>query len=563
MEGSLDSARERIQNPAENSTNLDFQKIASVSGKRWYEVEYTEEGVFLNLYYKANAGSQLKPELVLYDLQRRGLSLQNPGNVVLRMRTGDTRIKLCESRPENDADLDVFITTTRDEMTAYLQLLPACGAGGVKDIESIRKEIEQRYGIVYNLNIESIISAIERGRYFEPIVIAEGRPPQKGKDGFLTFLFNTEHDFAPKLLEDGSADYKELNMFADTAKGDVLVVSVPPEDGIDGVTVKGAAVAAQRGKEAPLPAGKNVVVSEDGRNLVAAKSGRVDYVNGRVEVSDTYMVRGNMDMGIGNIDFAGDVTVMGNVISGLTLKAQGDVEVHGLVEAATVIAGGNIVIKGGMQGMDKGVLQAGGSVISRFIERSAVEAGESVYSDYIAHSSVTAQDSVVMKGRRAKIIGGLTRAGRQISARTIGSPSGDKTVIEIGISPKRRQVLIMLEEERSQLKSQLEKVSNFTRISPSRNESAERVAMRQKLIETYENLSAQMEELNAKIEQAKQELMTFSDGKVHASVEAYQDVKITIDFATFTTRSSIKFVTFKYQNGEVVFTSCEETPEGR
>ena len=55
----------------------------------------------------------------------------------------------------------------------------------------------------------------------------------------------------------------------------------------------------------------------------------------------------------------------------------------------------------------------------------------------------------------------------------------------------------------------------------------------------------------------KAELEKSSDGKVHASEQVHQDVKLTIDFATTTTKDSIPFVTFKQRSGAVVFTSFE------
>lgn len=42
----------------------------------------------------------------------------------------------------------------------------------------------------------------------------------------------------------------------------------------------------------------------------------------------------------------------GNVTTGFAIKAEGDIIVNGVVEGATLVSGGNIVLKRGMQGMD-------------------------------------------------------------------------------------------------------------------------------------------------------------------------------------------------------------------
>ena len=47
------------------------------------------------------------------------------------------------------------------------------------------------------------------------------------------------------------------------------------------------------------------------------------------------------------------------MLTGYTVKAAGDITVNGAVEGATLISGGKIVIKRGMQGMEKGVMSTG------------------------------------------------------------------------------------------------------------------------------------------------------------------------------------------------------------
>ena len=54
----------------------------------------------------------------------------------------------------------------------------------------------------------------------------------------------------------------------------------------------------------------------------------------------------------GNIDFLGSVIVLKRK-SGFTIKASGDIEINGIVEAAKIEAGGNITVKRGIQGKAK------------------------------------------------------------------------------------------------------------------------------------------------------------------------------------------------------------------
>ena len=59
----------------------------------------------------------------------------------------------------------------------------------------------------------------------------------------------------------------------------------------------------------------------------------------------------------------------------LPVNAKGDVSVEGVVEAANIYAGGQIILKRGVQGGSKGYLEAGTNVIAKFIESATVKCG--------------------------------------------------------------------------------------------------------------------------------------------------------------------------------------------
>ena len=60
-----------------------------------------------------------------------------------------------------------------------------------------------------------------------------------------------------------------------------------------------------------------------------------------------------------------------------------------------------------------------------------------------------------MKGKWGKIIGGVLRAGKEITANTVGSPSNELTVIELGSAPELRARYIELTEDRDKTRAQL------------------------------------------------------------------------------------------------------------
>lgn len=139
--------------------------------------------------------------------------------------------------------------------------------------------------------------------------------------------------------------------------------------------------------------------------LIAQVNGHVELVEGTVFVSDELAVE-NVDNATGNIDYEGNVQINGNVTTNFRVKAKGDIVVKGVVEGAVLEAGGNIVIARGMNGMGRGVLKAGGNIISKFLENATAEAEGYVASESILHSKVTAGGEVNVDGRRGFITGG-------------------------------------------------------------------------------------------------------------------------------------------------------------
>jgi hypothetical protein len=525
-----------------------------------YQLEYAEDGVFVLAEHEDAGGRPLQAEIVLFDLSRRGLLGLAVVDFRVRLRRGEKRIRVADAQDEPDADFDVLMLIASDAMSADMVLLPACGGGRELDADELLEKIHEKWGVVFGLDEEAVQSALQARAYYQRIPAAAGKPSEKGEDGRLVFLFSTQHSYAPKIAEDGSADYKNLNVFESVTEGAALVQAVPPGEGAPGCTVKGAVLPPRRGAEAKLPKGKNVRVSEDGQSLIATKSGRVDCMNGRVEVADVYRVSGDVDMSVGNILFEGDVIVAGNVISGLTIEAAGTIEVHGYVEAAELIAGKDIVLKNGMQGMGKGRLSAGENIVARFLERCNIEAKENIFSDYIVECKVIACGLIAMKGKWGRILGGTVRAGKGISANIVGSPSNELTVIELGASPDLRARSTKLEETKNQIRAQLDKIHNVARVIPSHTDSPDRLEMRQKLISAKEQLQQQYEETVAEMEALAQKLKEHSGARLHVFKTIYPNVKLIIDSCFMTTRSTIEFATFCNRDGEIVFTACEARP---
>ena len=554
MENNISKNENQKAEAEKKPERRDFANDAS------YLLDYTDEGVFLHIDYEDAGGRPLDLEIVLYDLNRRNIEGLAVSDLNHRVRRREGRIQIAETgQEEQSVDGDALDFISRDEMTAELMLLPPCGQGKPITADELTAIIRDKWGITHGLDERAVGEAVSGRKYYRKIEIAHGKLPEKGEDGTITFLFNREHNYAPKIDEEGNADYKNLNIFESVSEGDKVVQATPPTEGVPGFTVKGKELPPKKGADAKLPKGKNLNVSEDGLSLIAAKSGRIDYKNGRVDINDVYKVSGDVDMSVGNIKFEGDVLVSGNVISGLTIEAAGMIEVWGNVEAATLIAGKDIILKKGMQGMDKGKLVSGGNVVAKFLERCVIETKGDICSDYIVQCKVIAEGGITMKGKWGKIIGGTLRAGKEITANTVGSPSNELTIIELGAAPQLRARYLKLTEERDSVRAQLEKVNSVAKVMEAHRKSTdpERREMWQKIIGTKEHLEQQYDDMVFELESIDRRLNSRTDTRLNVIKTIFPNVKIIIDSCSTVTRNSVEFATFYRREGEITFTSCE------
>jgi uncharacterized protein (DUF342 family) len=63
-------------------------------------------------------------------------------------------------------------------------------------------------------------------------------------------------------------------------------------------------------------------------------------------VSSIYIAEGGVNFKTGNIDYDGDVLVRGDVLPGFTVSADGNINIEGAVEAATITSrNGSIVVR--------------------------------------------------------------------------------------------------------------------------------------------------------------------------------------------------------------------------
>ena len=263
---------------------------------------------------------------------------------------------------------------------------------------------------------------------------AEGVPPHAPVDARLELA----EELNPELTGSAASESERIDFYAQcrlalVREGQTIGRIVPAVAAAHGTDIFGKTILA-RGKPRGLAAGEGVELGEDGATLRALRSGLVRELHGRVEVSDVVAVEGDVDFNTGHIDGASDVVIRGTVRDLFAVRSTRSVSVGGAIESTSVSALGDVVVRGGIAGRDKGSIRAGGTVVCRYCDGARVRAK----GDITITKEAIASD-LQTRGRlsipRGQLIGGRAYARLGASIREIGSEAETPTEVIVGLNP--------------------------------------------------------------------------------------------------------------------------------
>lgn len=443
---------------------------------------------------------------------------------------------------------------SEDNMEAVARFYPPSNNGSLFDKAEILNDLSLRR-IIYGIDEKVIDTFLANRKYCENIVLARGKAPIQGVDGKIEYMFNTEINTKPKRNEDGSVDFFSLNTINHCKEGELLARMIPPILGKAGMNVLGEKISPREVKREILQYGRNITISDDKTELYSQINGHVSLVTDKVFVSDVLEVE-NVGPATGNITSQGSVQVNGNVQSGYIIEAKENVHIHGVVEGATIIAGGNIIIDRGMNGMGKGLLQAGGSVVVKFLENATVTSGEHVEADCILHSKVTAKTEITVDGKKGFIAGGSVRATNKVTCRTLGSAMGADTYVEVGIDPEMKEQIQNLQAEVIEIQKNLknmqpilenatQKLKNGVKISPEQMKYVQSLALStKKQQERLKEAQAEYVSLETLLENKDNSCICVRD-------EAYPGAKVCISGASLVLKDRVHYCRLVCEKGDV------------
>lgn len=525
-----------------------------------FAILYEEEAVFFELYPAGGSGLPPEQKQITDYIQRKGPDGLDTEAVLHVIESGFGRTVIAPPQEEKRLDEDAAVTVSEDGMEAFIELLPPDEGGKLLTVGEL-SEILRAAGVVHGVSVIGLSGAIKERAYGRKYSAAKGSLPTNGADGELTYHFDTKKKTGLPTGSDTDAkvNYRILDMFEPVKAGQLLITRSLATPGKPGSTVLGKELLPKAGKEVNLPKTMNTRVNEDMTTVHSLHNGMIETRNGVITVLDTYTLDGDCDLSTGNIEFDGNVSISGAVISGMVVKATGDVTIGGVVNDAEIIAGGNVTLSRGMQGNDKGKVTAGGSIVAAFIERSDIRAALDVTSDVIMHSVVEAGRFLVLDGKRGNIVGGNARVGKEVRAKTVGGSSQVQTDISVGLVPAKITRMKFLKEELVKLRKEEEKIQQIEAfLAKSENMPAEKVAsLTKSVVDTRAHTDKFLAEYTAELDKLQYESDHSVDGRVHCTVMAYPGTRISIGNATVRVYEDTRAATFVYSSGEVKFVSCQ------
>ncbi len=326
-------------------------------------------------------------------------------------------------------DEQIAIFLSKDEMEACIEVV----GGGKEVTEKDVLDKLKRHGVTQGILREEVKRLVEEKRYDQTIVIAKGQMPQTGQDGWYEFFFDTKPSRSPRILEDGTADFKDVKWFEIVEENQKLAYYHSADFGVAGYTVTGKFLKARRGKEKNVLRGKGFRLEADGKTYTSLMNGRIYYDGAQHLDVSRLCIFENVNLAVGNINFDGTVLVKGNVGSGVSITASENVYVDGYVEAATIRSGGEIFLRKGVNGNGSGIIDAKHNVVGQFFEDVQVIAGGDIVGQYCMNCKLYAEGMISLQGIKGLLIGGVARAVKGISVYSIGNKANLRTVLSVGI----------------------------------------------------------------------------------------------------------------------------------
>ncbi|NLG03948.1 MAG: DUF342 domain-containing protein [Clostridia bacterium] len=452
-----------------------------------------------------------------------------------------------------DLGMNTYVKSSPDNMTAYL-FLGTPGENQMYDVESIMDYLLEQ-GIAAGIIRSNVEAMVSKRIYLREVKVAEGTAATEGHEGYYEFRFSdSSAKRNPIIRSDGSVDYQSMSEIENVSANSILAVYHPAIKGTPGIDIKGNVMNPKPVRDLPILRGKGIIRSEDGNTYTAQIDGRVEYGNYKLSVKNVYEVRDDVDLIVGKIDFRGDVIIYGNVSAGVEIRATKNIVINGHVEAATLIAAGDITLKKGMQGGQKSVIMAGGSVYAEFLEFVKLKVDKDIHANVIMNCDIEAGGRITVSGKKGVIMGGTIYAVEGIESANIGNDVALKTVVKVGLSEDLLMKERMSVTRTNMLKKGIEKAEKqIDELQNSKKDILSQGSIEAKISQLKKKIArdrAKIEKSEEEHEQINSRIHSSENASIRVELELFSGTQIWIGSNCKNIIQTIKGVEFFGRAGE-------------
>jgi uncharacterized protein (DUF342 family) len=533
-----------------------------------FKIRVTKTGIWLSVTPPKGKGK--KADTMEISNKLYSMRISNPDAHLIEKAVNSPAgepVKLGEWTPNPDYDSSMRLEITEDEMAVFVHFAPPRYCGRHIEFDEVMDGLRSE-GVQVGIEEEAIKEYLDEMKYNHPLKAASGQKPRNGRDAYIDYKVRVDKGGVSfEEDESGKVDFRNLELLENVVVGQLLCVKVPAEEGIPGRTVMNRILPAKNGKDINLSHGKGTILSEDGTELTAEINGQVVFKGSKLSVEPVYVVNGDVSLETGNIVFLGSVIISGSVQDNFVVKAAGNIEVKGTVQKAFLEAEGDIVVYQGISGREEAKIEStGGSVYAKFVQGCSVVAEKDVVvPEGILHSRVDAGEGIYCVGRRAKIVGGVIRAGDEVNARYIGADVSTSTEVRVGINPKVLQQMSEIETVKEKVEEELGQIKLNLKTLTTQKKTSKLTKDKEKMLEDLtgrdDKLTSRLDELNLELEELVSYIgMLEHKGKICGEKSVYPGVDIFIKDQKFPVKDEYNFIKFTLE-GEEIRLSEYEPPE--
>ncbi len=315
----------------------------------------------------------------------------------------------------------------------FEEIVPVLEGAKIVMDDAVRSRIEEFIGLMGGEG--------DRPKRF---LVAQGRPVVEGKDA--EFLW---HESLKKLERDWRGDarvnYYTFSSINTVEKDQPIGTFVRAVSGTKGVDTLGKTLnPAGHRKDVELDSTVRLSAT-DSTTVLANCAGKVVYEEGKLSISEVFEIKKDVDSETGNIDSPIDVHIGGTILDRFAVKSQKSISVGSAIEAATVDAQGDVIVRGGIIQRDKGSVSSGGDIVAKFCDGARLRAAGSVkVTKELLNSRIHCMGKLLVA--QGAVAGGQVYARDGVEVATLGTEANVPTEITVGTDPNLLREADLLRE---------------------------------------------------------------------------------------------------------------------